>query len=315
MTQDDIDMKTFERTLDALPDLHHLELQGEGEPLLHAGFFEMAQSARDRGIAVSAITNGSLFNRRNIPRILESGICSLLVSIESPDPDEFRAIRGGRLEKITDGIRALLEARHERRQPHPALGFAFTLLRDTGDKLSAVADLYRQLGMDGGILIQQLSPMEDYARHYHGDMAAQCISGMERMLFWARSARTLKRAHIRRAAIPHFWDEILAGEQDSGASDRVPHFCGCPWLERGLYVDRYGVATACPKIKDTGRFALGAIEQDGREVVLQARDRLRRRLYAGSVPEPCRGCAIAESVVKRRAGNRHRPPATAGRAE
>ena len=72
LDQNDLSLDTFRHTLDLLPDLERLEIHGEGEPLMHPDFFEMARLARERGIRLSTITNGSLFSAERIDRILES---------------------------------------------------------------------------------------------------------------------------------------------------------------------------------------------------------------------------------------------------
>jgi MoaA/NifB/PqqE/SkfB family radical SAM enzyme len=71
--------------------LRHVELQGEGEPMLHPRFFEMAEMIRrlHPRAKISLITNGSLLNEENVARIIEIGFHKISVSIESPDPQAF----------------------------------------------------------------------------------------------------------------------------------------------------------------------------------------------------------------------------------
>lgn len=56
LDQSDLDLETFREALAQLPDLERLEMHGEGEPLMHPHFFEMARLARARGIRLSTIT-------------------------------------------------------------------------------------------------------------------------------------------------------------------------------------------------------------------------------------------------------------------
>ena len=93
MRQGDLPFEVFEDVLARNPLVEHIELQGEGEPLMHPRIFDMIALAKSRDIRVSMITNGSHFTAANIERILDGGIHSINVSIESPDPEAFRAIR------------------------------------------------------------------------------------------------------------------------------------------------------------------------------------------------------------------------------
>ena len=60
---------------------------------------------------ISLITNGSMLNSHTVSRLLEMGFHRLNVSIESSDPDAFAEIRGGKLDKVLDGIRLLIATR------------------------------------------------------------------------------------------------------------------------------------------------------------------------------------------------------------
>jgi MoaA/NifB/PqqE/SkfB family radical SAM enzyme len=298
LDQSDLDPADFDRVLAAFPDVEHLELQGEGEPLLHPDFFEMARRASERGIRVSSITNGSLFTPRNIERLFEAGVGSLLVSIESPDPGEFQRIRGGRLEKVVDGIGALLKARARNGRRTPTIGFAVTVLKETAERIAEVVDLYDRLGMDGGILVHMLSAMDVYARHYDAETADQVLPKLAQALTWARCERLVGPRASPDGVPPHFWAELFAEDETPAGQGRPAALRRCPWLERGLFVDRHGAYTSCPNVKDSQRHALGRVG-DLPEEVLRARRRVAEQLETGEVPEACQGCFIAAGVAGR----------------
>ena len=83
MVQEDIRVEDFARALDHFPSLKTVGLVGEGEPLMHKGFFEMADMARARGIKVMIISNGSAFSQSVIQKLCESEITYVSISIES----------------------------------------------------------------------------------------------------------------------------------------------------------------------------------------------------------------------------------------
>ena len=179
MDQSDFAVEDFERLLASFPDLEHIELQGEGEPLLHKGFFEMARQARARGIRLSMITNGSLLSEERVAAILDVGFEAIYVSIESPEEAAFQKIRGGLLSKVKEGIARLLAARNARGMKQPTVGFAITVLKDTAQSLPAIADLYHELKMDGGATVQPLNRMDCYTGVYDSEMQAQGLSHRE----------------------------------------------------------------------------------------------------------------------------------------
>jgi MoaA/NifB/PqqE/SkfB family radical SAM enzyme len=297
MDQSDMSLETFARVLEQFPRVRHLELQGEGEPLLHPDFFEMLGLARARGIRVSTITNGSLFTAGNIDKLLDSGLTSILISIESPDPGEFRSIRGGKLEKVLRGIQALIEARKRRDLTGPVVGFAVTVLKETRDRLPEIAALYKRLQMDGGVLLHILSAMDVHTQHYDASLSARLISKIEQALVWSQYSKIRKSSDYRESGVRHFWDELLSLQKgERSETTRVSTFRSCPWLDHALFVDRHGAALPCPNIKDTAKHALGTIDVDAPERILAARRVLGNAIRAGVVSEGCCGCFIAESI-------------------
>ena len=299
LDQSDLPLATFEALLDQLPDVQHLELQGEGEPLMHPDFFAMARGARARGIEVSTITNGSFFSEARIAQILKTDVGAILVSIESADAQAFRAIRGASLDKVTRGIQALVHAKQRAGRRRPHLGFAVTILADTQDQLAPIVDLYESLGMDGGVLVHFLSEMSVYATTYDAASAARVLSPVQQALAWSRSQRVLGARSISSGDSPHFWAVMLSrAERDR---DGRGGYQSCPWLDQGLFVDRNGQLAACPNVKDPSRFGWGRVSETDIAAVLDKRAQARARLLAGEIPTACAGCFIATSVARRQA--------------
>ncbi|WP_422366625.1 radical SAM protein [Pelagibius sp.] len=294
MDQTDFAAEDFQRLLDSFPDLQHIELQGEGEPLLHKGFFDMARQARERGIHLSMITNGSLLNDERVASILDVGIEAIYVSIESPDEAGFQNIRGGLLSKVKAGITRLLAARNARGMERPTVGFAITVLKDTIDTLPAIADLYRALGMDGGATVQALNRMESYAGVYDADMEARLLAREDniRMKQLIRSTPKIGAMLAQTRKTRHFYIEM-------GKSFPAEH--GCPWVKGALYVDRHGGIASCCMVKDTAKYGLGKIGLTPMEVVLEKRRQIDEALQAGKPPEQCRGCGYYRSPERREA--------------
>jgi hypothetical protein len=58
--------------------------------------------------------------------------------------------------------------------------------------------------------------------------------------------------------------------------------------------------TACSRILDGDRYALGVIGSDPLDEILRRRDEMASALASGDTPAACRGCFIAESITTRR---------------
>ena len=292
MPQEDLAWDAFEAFLATHPDLRHVELQGEGEPLLHPRFFDMVAACRERGIRIGIITNGSLLNEDRIERLVAGGIASIHVSMESAEAGQFQAIRGGAFGKVRDGLARLMAARHARGLAEPVVGLAVTVLKDTMPAIDGILALYRDLALDGGIVAQPLQRMPAYTRHYPPAITAQMLQPGQMPQFAA-----IRRALAAAAPVPSpdafFYYALFRGFDPAAGN--------CPWLERGAYLGRDGRVTACCFMKDD---ALGDAVQDAPDVIVAERARLHDALEQGVVPDACRGCGTATAVARHRASIR-----------
>ncbi|MCB9664796.1 MAG: radical SAM protein [Alphaproteobacteria bacterium] len=296
MPQEDLAWETFEAALAALPDLAHVELQGEGESLLHPRFADMVDALRSRGVAVSFITNGSLLKPRVVEHLLDAGVHKISVSIESADPTTFRDIRGGKLEKVEANLEALMAERARRGLERPVVGLSVTVLARTRDALGDILAFYRRLGLDGGVTLQPLQQMSSYAQHYDPQMQAQHLAPDEVERIWlAFFAHPEVRAiQAGRAPVDGFYEDLMAGWR--------PALRTCPYLERGLYVHRTGDVTPCCMVKDTAAHGLGRLGETPMDEILTRRAALAATLAGGQVPAPCEGCELARFAVMSQLG-------------
>jgi MoaA/NifB/PqqE/SkfB family radical SAM enzyme len=79
-----LDLASFRRLLDELPDVESLTLQGLGEPLLAPGLLDMVSLAKARRIRVGFNTNGMLLDARHRRALLDLEVDWVHVSVDAP---------------------------------------------------------------------------------------------------------------------------------------------------------------------------------------------------------------------------------------
>ncbi len=302
MDQAYLPLATFNTFLDTIPTLAYLELQGEGEPLMHPDFFEMLAIATARGIHTSVITNGSLFSASVVEQLLDSGLTSLRISTETHDAERFKRIRGGSLERVRTGLTRLMARRAERGLSRPSVGLSVTVLASTLDDLPGIFQMYTDLGLDGGIALQPLNRMPGYTEHYPEELAHEFL---QQPLHEARYLHHIaSEAHQRIQSQPaspyrHFYDLLFEPSHKERAQG---HLDACPWLTQGLYMDRHGHFAPCCMVKNATA-TLGTLGQTAISKVLELRTTIAQTLAQGRVPRPCQGCNVAQSIVQRGRAN------------
>ncbi len=293
MPQQDMPMGAFHAFIDQAEGLEHVELQGEGEPLLHPQFFDMIGYARKKfpRLKVSTITNGSLLTAGNIDRLLEHGVTRIFVSMESADNESFQRIRGGKLERVRRGIAKLLAERDARGMGLPVVGLAVTVLKTTVREASrGISDFYRDLRLDGGIVVQRLQAMPGYSKLYGEETRAEMPDDgdMRRLHDDIRGNAPFVAALRKRQEAPGFYEALYASV-DPGAQ--------CPWLENALYVSAQGDFVACCHHKNYAEQKLGDV-RSGVEGAIRRRMAMGAQVREGRMPSACTGCPIANNIAR-----------------
>ncbi len=82
---------------------------GGAESMLHPDFLEIVRNVKMRGMALSFTTNGSFLDRKMVSRLVENGVESIGVSIDSPDPEIHHMLTRSvdTFDRVISGIREL----------------------------------------------------------------------------------------------------------------------------------------------------------------------------------------------------------------
>jgi len=104
---------------DMAPYLLFLVLWEWGEPFMNPSFPDMARYAADRGIQSITSTNGHfLRDEAYMRRVLNSGLGTLIVALDSMDQDKYAAYRvKGNVEIVKEGVKRVTALKRELRSP------------------------------------------------------------------------------------------------------------------------------------------------------------------------------------------------------
>jgi MoaA/NifB/PqqE/SkfB family radical SAM enzyme len=283
MKQQSMSLETFEAIIDNVNDIQHIQMQGEGEPLLNPNLFTMMRMVRERfpQAIISMYTNGSLFTSKIIDSLIAVQVNSIYISMESAVAETFNKIRGGNLPRVIQGIQALMT---HARPMRPEVGLAVTVLKETIQEIVPITKLYRDLGLDGGITIQPLNTMDAYTPVYDDHMIDQLLTrdDMDEFHNILQQNPEAKAVLDEKPSIQSFHTHL--------SQDTTP---GCPWLSKGAYVSADGTACSCCFIKDPGQ-GFGDFTTKN---VNPGREALQEHLIKGIMPDQCKGCSIADRLM------------------
>jgi len=143
-------MDVFRKILDKLsPDLIHLTLYFQGEPMLNPDFFEMVKLARKHRIMVATSTNGHFLNDSNVMEIIDSGLSRLVISMDGIDQQTYEKYRvKGDLQTVTDGIKRLVRAKTLLRSASPFIELQFIVMRQNEHQVEQMREFAKQSGVN-----------------------------------------------------------------------------------------------------------------------------------------------------------------------
>jgi radical SAM protein with 4Fe4S-binding SPASM domain len=140
----------YEKLLTELsPQLTVLNLYLQGEPFLHPDFTKMVKMASNRNIYVITSTNGQHFNEQLATDIVESGLSEIYFSLDGLTQHTYEKYRkGGDLEKIKDGIRALSRAKDKLGKRNPYIVAQFIVFKHNEHEVAGFKKMAFDLGAD-----------------------------------------------------------------------------------------------------------------------------------------------------------------------
>jgi radical SAM protein with 4Fe4S-binding SPASM domain len=296
-TSGSMDLETFTRLVDSLPELEQVTMQGLGEPLLAPDFFAMLEYLAERGVRMGFNTNGTLLTRERAERLVELGVDWLHVSLDGATAATYEGIRGrSDFALVCRNVAGLIEVMRERGAAKPDLELVFVAMQRNVGELPALVRLAAELGVPA-IWVQNLShsfsdtdPAGSYAeiRAYAAAEALWAEPGGEAERAFAAARRTAEELGVR-LRLPRLAEPPLR---------RRAGTAGCAWPFRSSYVTHDGKVQPCCAVMGADRAVLGDARADGFATVWGSEEyeSFRARLLTDEPPDVCAGCSMYRHV-------------------
>ncbi len=285
MKQEDINVENFAKVLDNFPTVKTIALVGEGEPLLHKGFFSMAHMAKDHGVRVMIISNGSAFSQSVIKKLCAAEIAYIAVSIDSADADTFASSRiDGELTKIWQGIERLCRYRDENGYKYPRIAVKGTLFSHTKNELPSIIEEAKRHGVDIFESFQPLNPMSTYTPIYPKDKLVE-LSQLDQVT--AAISKDSGAAASSLQSINEFCIKEGIEIDKSGRQNGIRKNCDEQWI----YSLLSGDVTPCCQIKTPIDPLWNLFDHSLTDILHEPYyQNTRFNLWNGLFPKYCEGC-------------------------
>ncbi len=176
-----MNLDTFRNILDKMgKDIFFLLLYHQGEPYLNKDFFEFVRLAKKQNIYCTTSSNGHYFSDQNIRETIESGLDSMIISIDGTNQKSYETYRvKGDLQKVIGGSRRFMEIKQELGKKAPLIAWQFLVMKHNEHEIPEIKRLAKELGVDR-LLIKNIEvrseeeakiwlPQQDKYRRYDFD--------------------------------------------------------------------------------------------------------------------------------------------------
>jgi len=285
MQQEDITVENFAQVLDNFPTVKTIALVGEGEPLMHKGFFDMAHIAKDHNVRVMIISNGSTLSQSIVKKLCEAEIAYIGISIDSIDPEVFASSRiDGKLEQIWQGIQRLREYRDANGFQYPKIGLKGTLFSYNKEELPSIVTMAKSYGVEIFESFQALNPMSTYLPIY----PEESLSEVEHI---DEVANIIQQDSLQATEQLLPFAEFCATEgieiDKNGSANNVRKNCDEQWV----YALLSGDITPCCQIKTPISPTWNLFNHSLKDIFSDHEyENTRFNLWNGIFPSYCDGC-------------------------
>lgn len=140
----------FKKAIDELaPTLNYLVFYFQGEPYLNKNFLALVQYASAKKIYTATSTNAHYLTDDAAKKTIESGLDRLIISIDGTTQEVYEQYRvGGKLEKVIEGAKKMVEWKRKLKSKTPHLIFQFLVVKPNEHQMDNVKKIANEIGID-----------------------------------------------------------------------------------------------------------------------------------------------------------------------
>ncbi len=131
-----MDFNLYCQMLDLNRNISSIQLMNWGEPLLHPKIFEMIDYAKNKGLVVRIVTNGTILNDEKVKKLLDSNLDCLCISVDGATKKTYEKVRNYNYDKLEKTIKNLVKTRDVLKK-HTFIEVSMVIFEETEKEIEA----------------------------------------------------------------------------------------------------------------------------------------------------------------------------------
>ena len=143
-------LDTFRSIMDKFGEnIFFLLIYHQGEPYINPHFLDFVKLAKEKNIYVTTSTNGHYFSDESIEATIDSGLDSMIVSVDGVTQESYAKYRvKGKLDKVLEGTKRFMQIRKNKVSRTPNVALQFLVMKHNEHEIPQIRKLSEELGVD-----------------------------------------------------------------------------------------------------------------------------------------------------------------------
>ena len=270
-----LDFEMFKKIIEDNKQLLKIKLQGMGEPLVNTKFFDMVNFASNHGIVSEITTNGSLLNKENIFKLINSNLSRITISIDGATSETFQKIRiKSNFETVVENCKNLVK-NFKKKLIRPEISAWCVVQNDNVKEFDKIYELCKEIGFDKLTYQFYLSGWgKDEWNDINKNKRIQ-INTIKNKI------EEIKERGSKEGIDVNIFDENLLSFTKQ-----------CVWPWESSYISKTGDVVPCCIIGDEKVASFGNIKEKTFEQIWNSDDykNFRNKIKNNEIPDYCKNC-------------------------
>jgi radical SAM protein with 4Fe4S-binding SPASM domain len=274
----DLDLESLKIIISNFPNLHYVNLQGMGEPMLNKNFASLLEYICSKNIKTEFTTNGSFYNENVWKRILNLQNLKIKFSIDGGTKEVFEKVRNGsNYDKVVENIKKIMQLRKEKKEPN--ISFWTLLTNKNITNLTNIVEIAQKMDIDK---ITFQTSFTDWGKEMNSEIKNRNKIDLNSFVSKNEIDKAQKSALKYGIKLVIYYDDYFSQKKK------------CHWTFSSAYIASNGDVLPCCILSDAELFKMGNLFENNFRDIWNSEKYLnfRRSIKTHNLKSCCKNCYI-----------------------